>query len=156
MSQYYLDSSAAVKLYVAETGADWLRQLLLREPPVAVVSSQLLRVELWSAFARRRREGSLSASDFTQTITWFTEHLHGLYRLAPMTEGLLQTACALLEKHPLRGADAIHLATATILNQQLAAAELPPLIFLASDTRLNEAALTEGLVVLDPNLPPLP
>lgn len=136
MSHYYLDSSAAVKLYVAETGADWLRHRLLGEAPVAVLSSHLLRVELWSAFARRRREGTLSASDFTQTITWFTEHLHGLYRLAPMTDTLLQTACTLLEKHPLRGADAIHLATAIILNQQLAAAELSPLIFLAADTRL--------------------
>ncbi|GAB4458955.1 MAG: hypothetical protein Fur0044_51890 [Anaerolineae bacterium] len=36
MSHYYLDSSAAVKLYVAETGANWLRQLLLGESPVAV------------------------------------------------------------------------------------------------------------------------
>ncbi|MEW5958023.1 MAG: type II toxin-antitoxin system VapC family toxin, partial [Chloroflexota bacterium] len=60
MSHYYLDSSAAVKLYVAETGSDWLRDLLLVEPPVAVLSSQLLRVELWSAFARRQREGTLS------------------------------------------------------------------------------------------------
>ncbi|MBE7471274.1 MAG: hypothetical protein DPW09_33910 [Anaerolineae bacterium] len=154
MSHYYLDSSAAVKLYVAETGANWLRQLLLGESPVAVISSQLLRVELWSAFARRRREGALSASDFAQTIIWFTEHLHDLYRLTPMTEPLLQTACVLLEKYPLRGADAIHLATATLLNQQLAAAGLPPLTFLGADAHLNQAALSEGLVTLDPNQAP--
>lgn len=69
MSHYYLDSSAAVKLYVAQAGADWLHGLLLNEPSVAVLSSHLLRVELWSAFARRHREGNLSAAEFDQTIT---------------------------------------------------------------------------------------
>ncbi|MEW5958878.1 MAG: type II toxin-antitoxin system VapC family toxin, partial [Chloroflexota bacterium] len=87
-------------------------------------------------------------------ITWLTEHLHNLYNLTPITDAVLQTACTLLEKHPLRSVDAIHLATVIILNQQLAAAEIPPLIFLSADTRLNEAALAEGLVVRDPNQPP--
>ncbi len=32
MITYYLDSSAAVKLYVAEIGSAWLRDLLLTEP----------------------------------------------------------------------------------------------------------------------------
>jgi len=153
MSHYYLDSSAAVKLYVAETGAGWLHNLLLVEPPVAVLSSHLLRVELWSAFARRRREGALSTADFEQTITWFTEHLHSLYRLVPVTESVLQVACTLLETYPLRGIDALHLATATILNQQLAAAELAPLIFLSADARLNQAAQAAGLMVSNPNQP---
>jgi predicted nucleic acid-binding protein len=53
MSTYYLDTSAAVKLYVSEIGSDWLRHLFATRRLPAVVASHLLRVEMWSAFARR-------------------------------------------------------------------------------------------------------
>ena len=33
MSTYYLDTSAAVKLYVNESGSDWLRRLLSAPSP---------------------------------------------------------------------------------------------------------------------------
>jgi hypothetical protein len=56
MTTYYLDTSAAVKLYVQEIGSGWLKELLVTPRPPVVVTSHLLRVEMWSAFARRLRE----------------------------------------------------------------------------------------------------
>ena len=147
---YYIDSSAAVKQYVTEIGSLWLQQLSLSE----VASSQLLRVELRSAFARRYREGSLTLAEYLQAKQWFIEHSQTLYQLVPIHEQVLQTAADLVERHPLRAGDAIHLATAIIVNQQLLRLEQKPLTFLSADARLNSAAQTEGLVVDNPNLHP--
>jgi predicted nucleic acid-binding protein len=57
MNACYLDTSAAVKLYVSEVGSGWLLRLLVSGQLPIILSSRLLRVELWSTFARRLREG---------------------------------------------------------------------------------------------------
>jgi hypothetical protein len=68
---------------------------------------------------------------------------------------LSQTFCLfarlLLEHHPLRTYDALHLASALLVNDQLVAVGLPPLTFLAADNRLLTAATLEGLTVDNPN-----
>jgi len=46
MNACYLDTSAAVKLYVSEVGSDWLIRLLVSERLPVILSSHLLRVEL--------------------------------------------------------------------------------------------------------------
>jgi predicted nucleic acid-binding protein len=66
MSTYYLDTSAAVKLYVSEVESDWLRLLLPANQSSIIVSSHLLRVEMWSAFTRRLREGSVTPNEHTR------------------------------------------------------------------------------------------
>ena len=57
MAVQFLDSSAITRLYVAETGSQWVRQLV-RSEDVAV--SELAHVEMSSVFARRVRGGSLT------------------------------------------------------------------------------------------------
>jgi hypothetical protein len=151
MVAYYLDTSAAVKLYVAETGHTWLRQQLQTTPLPVVVTSHLLRVEIWSAFARRRREGTVTAEEYSRMQMWFAEHRHSLYTVVPTHEAIIQQACQLIEHHPLRSYDAIHLATALVVNQQLVQSGAVGLIFLSADNRLNGVALSEGLRVDNPN-----
>jgi len=153
MNQYYLDTSAAIKLYVVEPGTTWLRQLLLI-PNGEVVSSQLLQIELWSGFMRRLRDGSVSTTDYNQMLQWFLTHQQTLYQLSAMQPAHIQVACDLIERHPLRAGDAIHLATAIITNQYLAQRGEPALIFLSADNRLNLAAQAEGLAVDNPNQHP--
>jgi hypothetical protein len=150
MVSYYLDTSAAVKLYVIEIGSAWLRQLLLT-PVSTIVSSHLLRVEIWSAFERRLREGSVTLPDYTRIHDWFTEHRQSLYNFAPVSEPIVRQACQLIVRHPLRSYDALHLATALFVNQHLTQAGATPLIFLSADNHLNGAAHTEGLSVDNPN-----
>jgi hypothetical protein len=49
----------------------------------------------------------------------------------------------------LRGADAVHLASALVLQRRFAEAE-DRLVFVASDRELKEAAHSSGLAVIDP------
>jgi len=61
---------------------------------------------------------------------------------------------ALAEAHGLRGYDAVQLAAALELNMLYKAGGLPPILFISADTQLNAAAITEGLLVDDPNTHP--
>jgi len=58
------------------------------------------------------------------------------------------TAATLVWKHRLRGADAVHLATALAVREEMA--EKTEFYFVSSDVALNRAAQAEGLVVIDP------
>jgi predicted nucleic acid-binding protein len=150
MVSYYLDTSAAVKLYLAEVGSAWLRQVLLTSVST-IITSHLLRVEIGSAFERRLREGSVTLPDYSRMHDWFAEHRHSFYSFVPVSEPIIQQACQLIVHHPLRSYDALHLATALLINQQLTQAGAPPLIFLSADNRLNGVAHIEGLSVDNPN-----
>ncbi len=151
MKHYYLDTSAAIKLYVTESGTMWLRELLMANSEVEVVSSQLLQVELWSGFTRRLRDGSVSLADYTRMQDWFVTHRQTLYQIVSIQAEIVQLACELIERQPLRGYDSVHLATALTVNQRLIENEQAPLIFLSADNRLNAAAQAEGLAVDNPN-----
>lgn len=70
--------------------------------------------------------------------------------MADLTDAVLLEEQRLLETHPLRAGDAIQLASALLANAQLQSANLPALIFLASDARLLTAANSEGLPTDDP------
>ncbi len=78
-------------------------------------------------------------------------HRRTLYRLATVNELTIQLACDVIERYPLRGYDAVHLATALSAHRQLVARGRSGLVFLSADDRLNHAAATEGLVVDNPN-----
>jgi len=151
MTTYYLDTSAAVKLYVSEIGSAWLQRLFVAPRPPAVVTSHLLRVEMWSAFARRLRERSVNADEYAEMCALFAEDRQNLYRFTPINEAAIQDACEYVERYPLRGSDAVHLAAALNTNRQLLNARRRGLIFLCADDRLLQAAAAEGLAVDNPN-----
>jgi predicted nucleic acid-binding protein len=58
----------------------------------------------------------------------------------------------LIEKHGLRGYDAVQLASAILLHRRRQQLGLPPLIFVSADEDLLAAAQAEGLVTENPNL----
>jgi len=60
----------------------------------------------------------------------------------------------LLERHPLRAYDAMHLASALLTQTELEANRLPPLIFLTADDRLLDVAQAEGMKTDNPNRHP--
>lgn len=151
MSTYYLDTSAAVKLYVPEAGSHWLRDLLAADHSPVVLSSHLVRIELRSALARRLREGTVTQEEYRRMLELFAEDRAALYRFVPLTEAMIQQAGDLLERYPLRGYDAAHLATALIINRQLTEASEASLVFLSADDRLLEAASAEGMPVDNPH-----
>jgi hypothetical protein len=69
----------------------------------------------------------------------------------PPDIAIVDLACQLLERHPLRAYDATHLATALSAQEFLAKKDHPDLTFLSADERLNDAAKAEDLTVDNPN-----
>ena len=58
------------------------------------------------------------------------------------------------ERHRLRAYGCLELATLLILQEQRVAFELAPLVLLSSGGELNEAAVSEGMLVEDPATSP--
>ena len=57
----------------------------------------------------------------------------------------------LAKQYPLRGYDAVQLASALFLNRLRIVESLSPIVFLSADERVNKVALAEGLLVENPN-----
>lgn len=139
----FWDASAVVPLLVAEAPTRGLLAMLEQDPLMLVWWGT--PVECTSAVARREREGALSARDAARAL----ERLRSLgdaWQEVLATDPIRSTAQRLLRVHPLRAADALQLAAATL------AAEHEPasLELVCLDDRLAEAAQREGFPVVQP------
>lgn len=65
MADYFFDSSALVKAYVAETGTNWVRTIL-DDPQHRISISALAEVEVISALTRRFNEGDNTQAELDQ------------------------------------------------------------------------------------------
>jgi hypothetical protein len=151
MKCYYLDASALVKQYVDEIGSKWLREVVDRAQNPLLFTSRMTIIEVVSAFARRVREDSLTLADFATARDAFRSDCLNEYQIMPPDIAIVDLACQLLERHPLRAYDATHLATALSAQEFLAKKDYPDLTFLSADERLNDAAKAEDLTVDNPN-----
>jgi|SRR5579883_48838 len=154
MATYFLDTSALVKLYVAENGSGWLRSIADPRGNHTLVIAAITGAETIAGIARRLRAGSLSIGDASAAMAKFRRDYVKEYSRIQLTRLLLHSAMNLAEKHGLRGYDAVQLAAAITLNNRTIALGLQPITLLSSDTELNTAAAAEGIVVDDPNLHP--
>jgi uncharacterized protein len=125
----YLDSSALVKLVIVEHESSALRRYLRREPLRA--SCALARVEVLRAV---RPHGAKATSRARQLLRRLD--------LIQMDDDLLEDA-ATLDESVLRSLDAIHLAAARMLGDELKAV-------VTYDERMAMAADLLGLVVEAP------
>ena len=148
---YYADTSALLKRYVQEVGSPWLIALIAPEQHPLVVTSKLTAVETTSAFARRRREGTITDIIYGEVNQAFLDDCRTHYQLVDVDDSIIALARELLDRHPLRAYDAMHLATALIVNQFCVDTYQRSLTFLSADDRLNAAASAEGLAVDNPN-----
>ena len=127
----YLDSSALVKLVAPEPESKALFGYLADRPEL--LSSALARVELMRAVRRLGNEGDLRAR---------TEKVLGSVALLRVDDPVL-TAANALEPSTLRSLDAIHLATALSVRDELES-------FVVYDRNLAAAAQAHGLSVSTP------
>ncbi len=123
---------------------------VLRNTEIAILTSSLTSIESVCAFARRRREGLLSAADLTQTCAIFKHDFLRRCSVVIVDLSVLDKAQQLALQHPLRAYDAIHLATASLAHQRLAQVGESPLVFVCADERLLAVAQAEGLLVENP------
>lgn len=151
MSHYYLDASALVKRYVDEVGSGWIRTTIVPARRPLLFTSRMAIVEVVSAFARRVRDGSLTPEEFATVRDAFRGDCLNEYQIMPPAVAIIDMACTLLERHPLRAYDVTHLATALSAQQFLVTQGNLILTFLSADDLLNEAASAEGLAVDNPN-----
>lgn len=127
----YLDSSAFVKLVIAEQESMALRRSITRWPQHA--SSTLLRSETIRALRRSGNTGQVPAA----------RRLMRAVSMIRIDEPLLDRA-ADLEPGELRTLDAIHLASALEIGPDLG-------VMIAYDIRLKAAAEAYGLAVESPS-----
>jgi predicted nucleic acid-binding protein len=151
VSIVYLDTSALVKNYIAETGSDWVETVLISERTSRVFTSHLTIVEATCALARRRREGTLSPEDHVRVLAALDYDFTYRYNTIDVTYPIIDTACLLANQHPLRAYDAVQLATAWLAHQERVRVGLPSLTFICADDRLIGIAQAEGLLTENPN-----
>ena len=97
-----------------------------------------------AALARKLREGALTPPAH-QTIAHSFDSDWRVYLRIDLVDPLLALTRELVLRHPLRGFDAIHLASALRLRGRIGEA----VQFVASDERLLVAAKNEGLATVD-------
>ncbi len=137
MATVYFDSSAFVKLLVEEEGSDLAAELWDRcDSPV---SSRLAYPEVRAAIAAAARDHRLDAVAERATVrNW--EQFWAAVRLVEFTEAVSVHAGMLAGQHRLRGADAVHLASALVFGATGVVA--------VWDARLASAVRDLGLVAV--------
>lgn len=135
----YFDTSALVKRYFLEADSQVVLDLWSRAS--LITSSQLLYAETAATFARKRRENGPTEA-LAQAQATFRTDWSSLVRI-PIDDDVHRRVDDLLARHALRGADAVHLASAILARDLLQ----EPLTFACADAALVKAAQAEGLLV---------
>lgn len=135
----YCDTSSLVKLYIIEEYSVWVRETF-REAELATCKVAL--PEMLSALSRRFHEGTLTEPQL-QILT--TNILYDWQTLTVL-DFEEERAADLVLRYNLRGFDAVHLASALLLQERLQ----QPVPFSTFDNRLRNAAVAAGLQVLLP------
>ena len=143
MAVVYFDASAFVKLVVEESGSDIAATLW--DGCDAAVSSRLAYPEVCAALAAAGRNRDL-VPDALASCRQHWDDLWAAVRPVEFTARVEQVAGRLTESHSLRGADAVHLASAL----EVRAADLVVAVW---DRRFQQGAVAEGLAVAPRILP---
>lgn len=137
MAIVYFDSSAFVKLLVEEDGSDVAATLW--DGCDAAVSSRLAYPEVRAALAAAGRDHRLDTGDqHLAEAVW--EQFWAATRAVELTDPITMHAGELAGAHALRGADAVHLASALAVGAG-------DTLFAAWDGRLRSGAAAAGLQI---------
>jgi predicted nucleic acid-binding protein len=143
MALVYFDSSALVKLLVQEDGSDLAADLW--DSCDAALASRLAYPEVRAALTAADRHHDLSDDDLdTAERAW--EQYWAAVRPVELTAAVERRAGQLARSYALRGADAVHLASALALGD-------PELIIAVWDRRLHAGAASAELRVAPAQLP---
>jgi len=134
----YLDTSVIVKLYIREDDSDDVAGAVTDATVVA--TSWLAYPEACAAFERRRRDRSVSPAALKAARQAFEADWTSWIAVGIDTD-LVRHSARLAEKHGLRAADAVHLAS---FERILASAEDDDVRFMCADARLSKAARSLG------------
>ena len=134
----YLDTSALVKKYFTESGSTDV--ISLWRNASAIITSSVLYAETMASFHRKKRETGMDGSIFNPIVSSFRADYETL-TLVQVGREVNSIVDRIVPLHPLRGFDAIHLASALVIQRNLSES----LLFVCFDQRLLDAARAEGL-----------
>ncbi len=137
----YLDTSALVKLYVAEPGRDLVLRAMTQAASVA--TNAIAYLELFSAVARLGREARLTDLEARRIKRDFTGDWREMAVVAA-SDALIRSAATYPSRFGLRAYDSLHLAAAHLLHKQGS----EQVVFATFDRRLGHAAESLGMTVL--------
>lgn len=137
MSVVYFDSSALVKLLISEEGSDLVEELW--DGCDAAVSSRLAYPEVCAALSAVERRNLMTRIEISDAATAW-EMYWGAMRLVELNANVATNAGGLARYLMLRGADAVHLASALEVGTD-------DLVVAVWDRQLHAASITAGLRV---------
>jgi predicted nucleic acid-binding protein len=137
MALAYFDSSALVKLVVEEEGSNVASALW--DGCDAALSSRLAYPDVCAALAAAHRNRDLNDRELAQASRHWAEFWAAL-RPVELTRDVARHAGVLTRRRALRGADAVHLASALAVNAR-------DLVVAVWDRRLRDGADAERLLV---------
>jgi hypothetical protein len=140
----YFDSSAFVKLLAEEAGSDLAAQLW--DGCDAAVASRLAYPEVRAALAAAARNHDLAEADLDDAERAWDRYWAST-RPVELTAAVEQRAGQLARTHALRGANAVHLASALAIGD-------PGLVLAVWDRRLHAGAQALGLLTAPAQLGP--
>src|SRR5689334_15897338 len=134
------DSSALVKLYADEDGAVETRAWAGAALMSALALTEVVAA-VWGKVGTRELDAGHAA---TLDRAFVADVRAARFVVMPIAEAVVERSLACVRRHRLRGADAVHLASA------LVAREADPALTTMAvfDHRLREAASAEGLALL--------
>jgi uncharacterized protein len=140
MSLAYFDSSALVKNYVREAGSSRVRGLLTT---YEFLSSAITPIELQSALQRRHRQREITQRNYHSIFARLAnDRLY--WQLIEVVPQVLSKAEELVRTENVRTLDAIHIASAIIIQESF-----PTLLpFISADERQLAAAQNSALTVI--------
>jgi predicted nucleic acid-binding protein len=141
---FYLDTSAMVKLYIDEAGSEKIREIVFSETNNVFIS-KITGAEVAAAFSRRRRMKDIAEEDYEEILSDFVSDYENLFAKSEVTDSVISLAVELTKRQALRGYDAVQLASVLTLGAEIN----DNLIFISADVDLNDMARAEGLVVED-------
>ncbi|MDE0699923.1 MAG: type II toxin-antitoxin system VapC family toxin [Acidimicrobiaceae bacterium] len=143
MAIAYFDASALVKLLVNEAGSDVAAAIW--DGCDAAFASRLAYPEVCAALAGAGRRGDLSPEELVECRHRWQQFWASI-RPVELSAQDEQSSGRLAQHHGLRGADAVHLASALAL-------ESADLVVAVWDRRLHTGAVAERLTVVPATLP---
>lgn len=141
----YLDTSALLKKYFKEPGS---AEVIGRwKEAKAIVTSSVAYAETLASFYRKKREVTINAKTFGNILKSFRRDWSSFIRVE-VSDDLNETIDKIVDDYPLRGFDAIHLASALIIDETVS----ENFLFACYDKRLILAAQKTGLQTLPERL----
>ena len=137
----YLDTRALIKKYFKELGSDEVISQWKNSNGIFI--SSVAYAETVASIHRKKREMGGRSERLVRALHSFQKDWKSFIRVE-VNDNLNEVIDKIITKHPLRGFDAIHLASALIAYERLS----EDFLFACFDRKLIQAAQMEGLETL--------